>query len=250
MAQARVVVTCNPSSWEGDFRLWLVSLSLSLALAHALSLVLTQARLYTLTHARSRARAHTDIRTCPRSHIKQHSQPPISPHLRAYTHTHIHAHREALGSGALVFVDRMFSPMPHPPRHRHHIIVYDPDDQAGFLRLLRYYTTDPTGLREAADIAFRGFVHALRFHRTLSRIDFMLTSFKRLGVSSEEERQRRENLFRLRGFQGNPEVTLRRELGSLYTDYDHEYDTSTPVCGEGRTITNTPDMCASKSEAM
>ena len=44
-----------------------------------------------------------------------------------------------MGSGALVFVDRMYSPMPHPPRHKRHVVVYDPHDREGFEALLRYY---------------------------------------------------------------------------------------------------------------
>jgi hypothetical protein len=44
---------------------------------------------------------------------------------------------EAMLSGALVFVDEMFAPSPHPLRHGVHVVVYDTTDQAAFEDKLR-----------------------------------------------------------------------------------------------------------------
>lgn len=100
--QARIIVTCNPSSWEGDFRLW-----------------------------------------------------------------------EALASGALVFVDHMYTPVYQPLTDGQHVVLYDPTDEMGFKSKLRYYVDHP---HEAQEIALRGYFHVLRYHRSVSRIDYILRS--------------------------------------------------------------------------
>jgi len=102
MRRAKIVVTCNPSHWEGDFRTF-----------------------------------------------------------------------EALASGALVFVDEMYVPHPRPFRDGEHVIVYDNSDQPAFEAKLKYYLEHP---REAERIAAAGLKHALRYHRAVSRLDYVLRS--------------------------------------------------------------------------
>ncbi|KAJ8610357.1 hypothetical protein CTAYLR_003899 [Chrysophaeum taylorii] len=102
MREAKIVVTCNPSHWEGDFRTF-----------------------------------------------------------------------EALASGALVFVDEMYVPHPHPFVHEKHLIVYDNSDPDDFERKLLYYLERP---REARSIAINGLRHALKYHRAVSRMDYILRS--------------------------------------------------------------------------
>lgn len=109
MRSAKIVVTCNPSFWEGDFRTF-----------------------------------------------------------------------EALASGALVFVDEMYVPHPRPFRHGVHVIVYDNSDQADFDSKLAYYLAHPD---EARAIANAGLRHALRYHRAVSRMDFVLRSAHELASS-------------------------------------------------------------------
>lgn len=102
MREARIVVTCNPSHWEGDFRFW-----------------------------------------------------------------------EAMMSGALIFVDEMWVPQPYAIRHKEHVILYDTKDQDAFREKLKYYLSHP---EEAREIARRGYLHALRYHRAVSRLDYFLRS--------------------------------------------------------------------------
>ena len=99
---AKIVVTCNPSFWDGDFRTW-----------------------------------------------------------------------EAMASGALVFVDQMHVPVAHPLVDGVHLIIYDNHDEGTFRAKLRYYLERPL---EAQKIALRGYLHALRYHRTISRMDYILRS--------------------------------------------------------------------------
>jgi hypothetical protein len=109
---ARIVVTCNPSRWEGDYRLW-----------------------------------------------------------------------EALGSGALVFVDQMHTPLPDPLRHGEHVILFDTHDKAAFLRKLTYYLMHPF---EARRIALHGYLRSMRYHRTISRVDYILRSAHSLLMQQKD----------------------------------------------------------------
>jgi hypothetical protein len=102
LRHARIVVTCNPSSWEGDFRLW-----------------------------------------------------------------------EAMASGALVFTDEMWTPMPEPLLDGVHVVVYDNNDRDAFRKKLKYYLDHPA---EHARVARAGLLHSLTFHRAVSRIDYVLRS--------------------------------------------------------------------------
>ena len=106
MRSCRIVVTCQPDCWDGDYRTW-----------------------------------------------------------------------EAFASGALVFVDRMSTPLPHPLVDGEHCIFYDVDP-AG-LELMRekveYYVAHP---EKAAEIADRGFEHVMRYHRPRNRLDAMLDEWE------------------------------------------------------------------------
>ncbi|KAH8051836.1 glycosyl transferase [Aureococcus anophagefferens] len=102
MRKSKIVVTCNPSHWEGDFRTF-----------------------------------------------------------------------EALASGALIFVDEMYVPHPRPFVDGEHVVVYDNSDEKAFAEKLAYYLARPD---EAAKIAAAGLKHALKYHRAVSRMDWVLRS--------------------------------------------------------------------------
>jgi len=102
LKRSKIVVTCNPSRWEGDHRTW-----------------------------------------------------------------------EAFENGALVFVDKMYTPTSHPLIDGEHCIFYDLSDTG--LRELRamifYYLKHIT---EAEIIAKAGHEFTMKYHRTSNRIDEML----------------------------------------------------------------------------
>lgn len=80
---------------------------------------------------------------------------------------------EAFASGAMVFIDRMFTPMIHPLIDGKHCIFYDISGPG--LELLkekvRHYLDNPS---EAAVIAKEGHKFAMKYHRTTNRIDEIL----------------------------------------------------------------------------
>lgn len=102
LKRSRIVVTCNPSRWEGDRRTW-----------------------------------------------------------------------EALANGALVFVDRMFTPTTHPLVDGEHCIFYDLSDEglASLEHRILYYIDNP---HLALHIAKTGHEFAMKHHRSSSRIDEIL----------------------------------------------------------------------------
>jgi len=102
LRRSRIVVTCNPSKWEGDHRTW-----------------------------------------------------------------------EAFANGALVFVDKMWTPMTHPLINYVHCIFYELSDKglknlkAKILYFMEYY-------EEAEIIARTGHEFTMKYHRTSNRIDEIL----------------------------------------------------------------------------
>jgi len=102
LKRSRIVVTCNPSRWEGDHRTW-----------------------------------------------------------------------GALANGALVFVDRMWTPLKHPLIDGEHCIFYDLSDTGlQELRAVILYYLKHTA--EANAIAKAGHEFAMKHHRTSNRIDEIL----------------------------------------------------------------------------
>jgi len=102
MKRSRIVVTCNPTKWEGDHRTW-----------------------------------------------------------------------EAFANGALVFVDRMFTPLTNPLIDGKHCIFYDLSDQglANLKEKLLFFMKNPD---LAETIAKEGHEFAMKYHRASNRIDEIL----------------------------------------------------------------------------
>ncbi|MCJ7617587.1 MAG: glycosyltransferase, partial [Desulfobacterales bacterium] len=80
---------------------------------------------------------------------------------------------EAFANGALVFVDRMFTPMVHPLVDGKHCIFYDISISGIDLlkKKVRHYLDNPS---EAEAIAKEGHEFTMKHHRTSSRIDDIL----------------------------------------------------------------------------
>jgi len=80
---------------------------------------------------------------------------------------------EAFASGALVFVDKMYTPMVHPLIDGEHCIFYEMSEIG--LRELRsviFYYLD--NLTEAEEIARTGHEFTMKYHRASNRIDEIL----------------------------------------------------------------------------
>ena len=78
---------------------------------------------------------------------------------------------EAMGSGALVFVDRMFVPRPKELISHEHIVIYDNANKTEFFALLDKYRSDRT---QARRVALAGYLHAMKYHRAANLIDYVL----------------------------------------------------------------------------
>lgn len=102
LKRSRIVVTCNPSKWEGNHRTW-----------------------------------------------------------------------EAFANGALVFVDKMYTPMTHPLVDGKHCIFYEPSD-SGLNELQKKILYFLEETEHADDIAKAGFDFTMRYHRASNRIDEIL----------------------------------------------------------------------------
>lgn len=102
LRRSRIVVTCNPSKWEGDHRTW-----------------------------------------------------------------------EAFANGALVFVDKTFTPLSHPLVSGKHCIVYDVSDK-GLAELRDWIVYFQRDTRRAEEIAEAGHEFAMKHHRASNRIDEIL----------------------------------------------------------------------------
>jgi len=102
LKRSRIVVTCNPTKWEGDHRLW-----------------------------------------------------------------------EAFANGALVFVDRMWTPLKHPLVDGVHCIFYDLSDE-GLKILDREIVGFLRDTNRAREIAKAGHEFTMKYHRASNRIDEIL----------------------------------------------------------------------------
>ena len=102
MHNAMIIVTVNPSEWEGDFRLW-----------------------------------------------------------------------ESMATGALIFVDPIFAPHPYPLIDGEHLVLFSNSNKSDLWHKLDYYRNHPD---EARRVAFNGYLHCMKYHRTVSMIDYVLRS--------------------------------------------------------------------------
>lgn len=122
---SKIIVTCNPWKWEGDFRLW-----------------------------------------------------------------------EALMAGALVMVDNMAVPgfMPHPFKHREHLVFYDSNNQTEFEELLDYYVKHED---EARQIGEAGYRYVLDHHMPKDRVSYVIDKIESKFVSKIDYKRTQEAVKRL-----------------------------------------------------
>lgn len=80
---------------------------------------------------------------------------------------------ETMSSGALVFVDPLFVPHPFPLEDGIHVIFFNNQQPEDLIQKLNYYLSHPV---EARRIAISGYLHALKYHRTINLVDYVLRS--------------------------------------------------------------------------
>lgn len=80
---------------------------------------------------------------------------------------------EALATGALVFVDPLYVPHGFPLIHEKHLIYYDNNNKTDLWSKLDHYRSNKD---IAKKIAIEGYLHAMKYHRTVNMIDYVLKS--------------------------------------------------------------------------
>ena len=80
---------------------------------------------------------------------------------------------ETMSSGALVFVDPLFVPHPYPMIDGVHVIYFNNNNKTDLFTKLDYYRSHP---EEASKIAHHGYLHAMKYHRTVNFADYVLRS--------------------------------------------------------------------------
>lgn len=78
---------------------------------------------------------------------------------------------ESMCTGALIFVDPVFVPHPFPLQDKVHVVFFSNNDRDDLFRKLDYYRANPL---EARKIAVQGYLHAMKYHRTVSMVDYIL----------------------------------------------------------------------------
>lgn len=91
---------------------------------------------------------------------------------------------EALAAGSLVFVDRMAELPRHPLVHKKHCIIYDMDNLEQLEKDILYYINNP---EEAEAIAKEGQQFALRHHRAVDRVNYILEEIRRVEYENAKE---------------------------------------------------------------
>jgi len=76
-----------------------------------------------------------------------------------------------MATGALIFCDYLDVPHPYPLVHKEHIIFFDNQNMGELASLLDYYRTHKA---EARRIAYNGYLFAMKHHRTVNMIDYVL----------------------------------------------------------------------------
>ena len=74
---------------------------------------------------------------------------------------------ESLASGALVFCDKMLTPVVHPFEHKKHLIYYDRENIDELSSLIDYYLKNEN---ERLKIAKEGCEYALKYHKCSDRV--------------------------------------------------------------------------------
>lgn len=87
---------------------------------------------------------------------------------------------ESMCTGALIFVDPIFVPHPFPLLDGVHVIYFSNSNKTELFEKLDYYRNHPI---EAKRIAINGYLHAMKYHRTVNMMDYILRTVHMGNVS-------------------------------------------------------------------
>ena len=77
---------------------------------------------------------------------------------------------EAMATGAMILVDNMYVPRPHPLIHDEHIVYYDNNNKTDLFEKLDFYHKH---VEQARRVAVSGYLHSMKYHRAANLIDYV-----------------------------------------------------------------------------
>lgn len=80
---------------------------------------------------------------------------------------------ESMATGALIFVDPIFVPHSYPLLDGVHAVYFSNDNKTDLFSKLDHYRAHP---EQARAIAQAGYLHAMKYHRTVNLVDYVLRS--------------------------------------------------------------------------
>lgn len=80
---------------------------------------------------------------------------------------------ESFATGALVMVDPLFVPHSYPLIDGVHVVFFSNQNKTDLFTKLDYYRNNPLKARE---IAIEGYLHTMKYHRTVNLVDYVLRS--------------------------------------------------------------------------
>ena len=92
---------------------------------------------------------------------------------------------ESFATGALVMVDPLFVPHTNPLIDGQHVVYFSNDNKTDLFAKLDYYRAHRD---EARRIAINGYLHTMKYHRTVNLVDYILRSahLKRATMDGED----------------------------------------------------------------
>ncbi len=75
-----------------------------------------------------------------------------------------------MATGALIFIDHMHTPRPHPLHSGLHVVYYDNNNRTDLFSLLDLYRAD---VKRSRVTAINGYLHAMKYHRAVCLLDYI-----------------------------------------------------------------------------
>jgi hypothetical protein len=136
---------------------------------------------------------------------------------------------EAMCTGALIFVDPVFVPHPYPLVDGVHVVYFSNTNKTDLFMKLDYYRSHPV---QARKIALNGYLHAMKYHRTVNLIDYVLRTAHVEEVISKKPRVESMPNYTFTGQYLNFEAGMQQEaILNCHTPgiYEPQLDPHAPV---------------------
>lgn len=116
------------------------------------------------------------------------------------------------------FADHMYAPRPYPLLDREHVVYYDNDNKTDLFVKLDYYRQN---VKIARKIAINGYLHAMKYHRSVNLLDYVLRSVHIKQTMEQGQQSANSSLssYRQTGFDMH---AIARSFGKAYKKLKRE----------------------------